>query len=120
MTFRPRKLSGGLLRRLNIACGIAHRPRLAIFDEPTVAGGPRSRNAFLEGIRRMNAQGCTVVYTSHYMEEVEEICSRIMIMDRGRSVAVGTNVEQTALEGAGARINVEVAALGDAVHGRLG
>lgn len=97
--FRPRKLSGGLLRRLNIACGIAHRPRLAFFDEPTVAVDPQSRNAILEGIRRMNAQGCTVVYTSHYMEEVEEICSRIMIMDRGRSVAVGTNVELKALVG---------------------
>lgn len=97
--FRPRKLSGGLLRRLNIACGIAHKPRLAFFDEPTVAVDPQSRNAILEGIRRMNAQGCTVVYTSHYMEEVEEICSRIMIMDRGRSVAVGTNVELKALVG---------------------
>lgn len=117
--FRPRKLSGGLLRRLNIACGIAHRPRLAFFDEPTVAVDPQSRNAILEGIRRMNAQGCTVVYTSHYMEEVEEICSRIMIMDRGRSVAVGTNVELKALVGAGERIIVEVAALGDAVRGRL-
>ena len=117
--FRPGKLSGGLARRLNIACGIAHRPRLAFFDEPTVAVDPQSRNAILEGIRRMNAQGCTVVYTSHYMEEVEEICSRIMIMDRGRSVAVGTNVELKALVGAGERIIVEVAALGDAVRGRL-
>lgn len=117
--FRPGKLSGGLARRLNIACGIAHKPELIFFDEPTVAVDPQSRNAILEGIRRMNAQGCTVVYTSHYMEEVEEICSRIMIMDRGRSVAVGTNVELKALVGAGERIIVEVAALGDAVRGRL-
>ena len=84
-----------------------------------MAVDPQSRNAILEGIRRMNAQGCTVVYTSHYMEEVEEICSRIMIMDRGRSVAVGTNVELKALVGAGERVIVEVAALGDAVRGRL-
>ena len=84
-----------------------------------MAVDPQSRNAILEGIRRMNAQGCTVVYTSHYMEEVEEICSRIMIMDRGRSVAVGTNVELKALVGAGERIIVEVAALGDTVRGRL-
>lgn len=117
--FRPRKLSGGLPRRLNIACGIVHQPEPIFFDEPTVAVDPQSRNAILEGIRRMNAQGCTVVYTSHYMEEVEEICSRIMIMDRGRSVAVGTNVELKALVGAGERIIVEVAALGDAVRGRL-
>ena len=117
--FRPRKLSGGLLRRLNIACGIAHKPELIFFDEPTVAVDPQSRNAILEGIQNMNRQGSTVVYTSHYMEEVEEICSRIMIMDRGRSVAVGTNVELKALVGAGERIIVEVAALGDAVRGRL-
>ena len=81
--FRPRKLSGGLLRRLNIACGIAHKPELIFFDEPTVAVDPQSRNAILEGIQNMNRQGSTVVYTSHYMEEVEEICTRIMIMDHG-------------------------------------
>ncbi len=81
--FRPRKLSGGLLRRLNIACGIAHKPSLVFFDEPTVAVDPQSRNSILEGIRRMNEEGCTVVYTSHYMEEVEEICSRIMIAHGG-------------------------------------
>ena len=82
--FRPRKLSGGLLRRLNIACGIAHKPELIFFDEPTVAVDPQSRNAILEGIQNMNRQGSTVVYTSHYMEEVEEICTRIMIMDHGQ------------------------------------
>lgn len=118
--FRPRKLSGGLLRRLNIACGISHKPRLAFFDEPTVAVDPQSRNAILEGIRLMNEQGCTVVYTSHYMEEVEEICSRIMVMDRGRSVAVGTNAELKALVGAGERIQIEAWGLSDAARGRLG
>ncbi|MGB3842527.1 MAG: ABC transporter ATP-binding protein, partial [Bacillota bacterium] len=67
----PKKLSGGLLRRLNIACGIAHKPKLLIFDEPTVGVDPQSRNNILEGIRELNRQGATVVYTSHYMEEVE-------------------------------------------------
>ena len=62
--FRPRKLSGGLLRRLNIACGIAHKPELIFFDEPTVAVDPQSRNAILEGIQEMNRQGSTVVYTT--------------------------------------------------------
>ena len=76
--FRPKKLSGGLKRRLNIACGIAHKPELIFFDEPTVAVDPQSRNSILEGIQRLNAEGATVVYTSHYMEEVEQICSRIM------------------------------------------
>ncbi len=117
--FRPRKLSGGLLRRLNIACGIAHKPQLAFFDEPTVAVDPQSRAAILEGIRAMNERGCTVVYTSHYMEEVEEICSRIMIMDRGRSVAVGTNGELKAMVGAGERIMVEVAGLAPTARERL-
>lgn len=89
----PRKLSGGLLRRLNIACGIAHKPRLIILDEPTVAVDPQSRNRILEGIQELNRQGSTIIYTSHYMEEVEQICSRIVIMDHGRSIASGTTEE---------------------------
>ena len=89
----PRKLSGGLLRRLNIACGIAHKPKLIIMDEPTVAVDPQSRNRILEGILELNRQGSTIIYTSHYMEEVEQICSRIVIMDHGRSIASGTTEE---------------------------
>ena len=91
--FRPKKLSGGLLRRLNIACGIAHKPELIILDEPTVAVDPQSRNRILEGILELNAQGATVIYTSYYMEEVEQICSRIAIMDKGRKIAMGTKAE---------------------------
>ena len=91
--FYPKKLSGGLFRRLNIACGIAHRPRLIIMDEPTVAVDPQSRNNILEGIQKLNEQGATVIYTSHYMEEVEQICTRIAIMDKGRNVAIGTKDE---------------------------
>ena len=91
--FRPRKLSGGLLRRLNIACGIAHKPELIIFDEPTVAVDPQSRNKILEGIVELNRQGATVIYTSHYMEEVEQICTRICIMDRGKKIAEGSKDE---------------------------
>jgi len=106
--FRPRKLSGGLLRRLNIACGIAHKPDLVFFDEPTVAVDPQSRNAILEGIKAMNEAGATVVYTSHYMEEVEEVCTRLMIMDKGRGVAEGTNAELKAMVSTGERIEVEV------------
>lgn len=88
--FRPKKLSGGLLRRLNIACGIAHKPELIILDEPTVAVDPQSRNHILEGIMELNKQGATIIYTSHYMEEVEQICSRIAIMDKGKNLALGT------------------------------
>ena len=93
--FLPKKLSGGLLRRLNIACGIAHKPKLIFFDEPTVAVDPQSRNMILEGIARLNEQGATIVYTSHYMEEVEQLCSRILIMDKGKNVAMGTKEELT-------------------------
>lgn len=91
--FRPKKLSGGLLRRLNIACGIAHKPELIILDEPTVAVDPQSRNKILEGIVELNKNGATIIYTSHYMEEVEQICTRIAIMDKGKNIALGTAEE---------------------------
>ena len=107
--FRPRKLSGGLMRRLNIACGIAHKPELIIFDEPTVAVDPQSRNAILEGIQRLRDQGSTVIYTSHYMEEVEQICTRIMIMDKGQALAIGTNTELKSMVGVNERIEIELA-----------
>ncbi|WP_302389954.1 ABC transporter ATP-binding protein [Eggerthella sinensis] len=117
--FRPRKLSGGLLRRLNIACGIAHKPELIFFDEPTVAVDPQSRNAILEGIQEMNRQGSTVVYTSHYMEEVEEICTRIMIMDHGQALATGTNAELKAMIGTGEKIQIDAPELGDVTLAHL-
>lgn len=88
--FRPKKLSGGLLRRLNIACGIAHRPELIFMDEPTVAVDPQSRSHILDGIRKLQAGGATIIYTTHYMEEVEEICDRVAIIDSGRNIALGT------------------------------
>ena len=91
--FYPKKLSGGLLRRLNIACGIVHKPSLIFLDEPTVAVDPQSRNKILEGIQELNRQGATIVYTSHYMEEVEQICTRIAIMDKGKNLAMGTTDE---------------------------
>lgn len=91
--FYPKKLSGGLLRRLNIACGIAHKPKLIILDEPTVAVDPQSRNKILEGIQQLNKDGATIIYTSHYMEEVEQICTRIAIMDKGKKIAEGTKDE---------------------------
>ncbi len=107
--FYPKKLSSGLLRRLNIACGIAHKPKLIILDEPTVAVDPQARNSILEGILELHRQGATIVYTSHYMEEVEQICSRIAIMDRGRIIATGTNEELKSMINTGERITVELA-----------
>lgn len=91
--FFPKKLSGGLKRRLNIACGIAHKPSLIFFDEPTVAVDPQSRNRILEGIKKLNEEGATIIYTTHYMEEVETICTRIAIMDKGQCLAIGTKEE---------------------------
>lgn len=108
---RPQKLSGGLLRRLNIACGIAHKPKLIILDEPTVAVDPQSRNKILEGIQKLNRQGSTIIYTSHYMEEVEQICTRIAIMDHGRSIAVGTKEELKNMIKTGETISIEAVAL---------
>lgn len=106
--FLPKKLSGGLLRRLNIACGIAHKPKLIFMDEPTVAVDPQSRNKILEGILELNKQGATIVYTSHYMEEVEQICSRIAIIDNGRRIAIGTKEELKASIQTGETIMMEI------------
>ena len=89
LRFKPKKLSGGLLRRLNIACGIAHKPELIIFDEPTVAVDPQSRNNILEGIKKLNKDGASIIYTSHYMDEVESLCDYIVILDKGKVIAEG-------------------------------
>lgn len=106
--FYPRKLSGGLLRRLNIACGIVHKPELLILDEPTVGVDPQSRNSILEGIRELNRQGTTVLYTSHYMEEVEQLCNRVVIMDQGKPLATGTIEELKAMVNSGETVVVEI------------
>lgn len=88
--YLPKKLSGGLLRRLNIACGIAHKPKLIFFDEPTVSVDPQSRNKILDNIKKLNENGATIIYTTHYMEEVEQLCDRILIIDEGKVLAEGT------------------------------
>lgn len=106
--FYPKKLSGGLLRRLNIACGIAHKPKLIILDEPTVAVDPQSRNNILDGIKKLNEKGATIIYTSHYMEEVEQLCTRIVIMDKGKIIATGTKEELKAMIKSGDKITVEI------------
>lgn len=93
----PQEFSGGMKRRLNIACAIAHRPKLIIMDEPTVGIDPQSRNHIMQSVQKLNAMGCTVIYTSHYMEEVEEICSRVAIIDHGKVIAEGTKDELTAI-----------------------
>lgn len=95
----PKKLSGGLKRRLNLACGLVHKPELLILDEPTVAVDPQSRNSILEGIVDLNKKGTTIIYTSHYMDEVEQICTKISIIDKGRLLATGDKYELKKLVG---------------------
>lgn len=82
----PTKFSGGMKRRLNIACSIAHSPKLLIMDEPTVGIDPQSRNHIMESIKKLNARGTSIIYVSHYMEEIEAICNRVIIMDNGRVI----------------------------------
>jgi ABC-2 type transport system ATP-binding protein len=117
--FYPKKLSGGLLRRLNIACGIAHKPKLIILDEPTVGVDPQSRNKILEGIQTLNRQGATIIYTSHYMEEVERICTRIAIMENGKVIALGTKEELKAGIELGERITLDILDLSSAIEGEI-
>ncbi|MBF0989615.1 MAG: ABC transporter ATP-binding protein [Clostridiales bacterium] len=88
-----KSLSGGLQRRLNIACGIVHKPTLIFLDEPTVAIDPQSRNFILEGLKTLNKNGATIVYTTHYMEEAEILCDRIAIMDIAKFSMIGTKSE---------------------------
>ncbi|UQS82659.1 ABC transporter ATP-binding protein [Bombilactobacillus folatiphilus] len=95
--YYPKQLSGGLKRRLNIACGIAHQPELLFLDEPTVAVDPQSRNKILDSIQQLNHQGTTIIYTTHYMEEVEQLCQQIVILDHGDVIAQGTTEQLTQL-----------------------
>ena len=93
----PSEFSGGMKRRLNIACAIAHTPKLIIMDEPTVGIDPQSRNHILQSVRKLNERGCTIVYTTHYMEEIEQLCSKISIIDHGKVIAEGTKEELKAI-----------------------
>lgn len=106
--FYPKQLSGGLLRRLNIACGIAHKPELIFFDEPTVAVDPQSRNSILEGIKKLRDAGATIIYTTHYMEEVEILCDRVIILDKGKIIAQGTVDELKELSKADEKLTIEI------------
>ena len=106
--YYPKQLSGGLLRRLNIACGVAHKPKIIFLDEPTVAVDPQSRNSILDGIKKLRDGGATIIYTTHYMEEVEIICDRIIIIDKGKIIAEGTKEELKQLVAIEEKITVEL------------
>ena len=111
--FYPKQLSGGLLRRLNIACGIAHKPKLIFLDEPTVAVDPQSRNNILDGIKKLRDSGATIIYTTHYMEEVEILCDRVIILDKGKILASGTCDELKELASIEEKVTVEMNSIDD-------
>lgn len=117
--FYPKQLSGGLLRRLNIACGISHKPKLLFFDEPTVAVDPQSRNNILEGIKRLRDNGVSVIYTTHYMEEAEKLCDRIIIIDKGRIIAQGSPDELKKLAAIEEKITVDISGNGNLPEERI-
>lgn len=100
--------SGGMKRRLNIACAIVHNPSILFMDEPTVGVDPQSRNNILEAVRALNQKGTTVIYTSHYMEEIETICDRVAIMDYGKVIALGTISELLNAEMGESKLSVEM------------
>lgn len=107
----PRKYSNGMKRRLNIACAIVHHPKLIIMDEPTVGIDPQSRRHILQSVQQLNKKGATIIYISHYMEEVEEICTRVVIMDQGRVIAKGSKDELKALMTSDQRVVIVLSTL---------
>ncbi|MCR1950910.1 ATP-binding cassette domain-containing protein [Clostridium sp. DSM 100503] len=90
---KAKEFSGGMLRRLNIACAIIHNPKILIMDEPTVGIDPQSRNHIMQSVKELNKQGVTIVYTTHYMEEAEALCSKIAIIDKGKIIVEGSKEE---------------------------
>ncbi|MCZ8520271.1 MULTISPECIES: ABC transporter ATP-binding protein [Paenibacillus] len=110
---RPETYSGGMKRRLNIACALMHHPGLVIMDEPTVGIDPQSRLHILDSVRELNRRGTTIIYTSHYMEEVAAVSTRVGILDRGHLIACGTQEELRAQAGTEEKLQVAAAGLTD-------
>lgn len=111
--------SGGMKRRINIAAALLHKPRILIMDEPTVGIDPQSRNHILETVLKLNREGMTVIYTSHYMEEVEFLCTRVAIVDHGKIIAIGTQDELKKVIGNKDTISVEAYGIRDGIAGKL-
>lgn len=116
---RPSKYSGGMKRRLNIACAVVHRPKLIIMDEPTVGIDPQSRNHILQSVKKLNELGSTIIYTSHYMEEIEEICTKITIVDHGKEIATGTTDQLKELISNDEKVALELSKVNDDIINAL-
>ena len=106
---KAKEFSGGMKRRLNLACGIVHSPKLIIMDEPTVGIDPQSRNRILENVRSLRENGATILYTTHYMPEVEAICNKITVIDHGRVIATGSKADIMKLMGKDVELVIEFA-----------
>ena len=119
INFYPKQLSGGLLRRLNIACGIAHKPKLIFLDEPTVQVDPQSRNNILESVKSLAKEGATIIYTTHYMEEAEVLCDKIIILDKGKIIAEGTSDELKSLTKIEEKITVEARNINEEIINKI-
>lgn len=113
------KYSGGMKRRLNIGAALLHEPELLIMDEPTVGIDPQSRNHILDTVLELNKKGMTIIYTSHYMEEVEYLCSRISIMDQGQIIASGSKGELVEIIKGNKRINLKFDNISDTLLGKI-
>ncbi|MDP4093731.1 MAG: ABC transporter ATP-binding protein [Bacillota bacterium] len=111
--------SGGMKRRINIAAALLHKPGVLIMDEPTVGIDPQSRNHILETVLKLNMEGMTVIYTSHYMEEVEFLCSRVAIVDHGKVIALGTKDELKKLVGDNDTLNIELTSTSNKVLDKI-
>lgn len=113
------KYSGGMKRRINIGAALLHKPELLIMDEPTVGIDPQSRNHILDTVLELNKEGMTIIYTSHYMEEVEYLCSRISIMDKGKIIECGTKDELIDIIKGNKRINLRFDKITDGLIGKI-
>lgn len=109
------KYSGGMKRRLNIGAALLHKPDLLIMDEPTVGIDPQSRSHILDTVLKLNDQGLTIIYTTHYMEEAENLCSRICVMDEGRVIASGTQDELVELVKEKTQISIKLDSVNDSL-----
>lgn len=116
---RIRTFSGGMKRRINIACSLLHNPRILVLDEPTVGVDPQNRNHIFEVIERLHDEGMTIIYTTHYMEEAERFCDKIAIMDVGRIIALGTLKELREMSDAKDRLTIKLVDFDDEIISRI-